>query len=82
MNGDDPFPAEGVIRKTRRHLPHWDLAGSTYFVTFRVALGELAPEVRGLVLDHVRRGSDVFYRLIAAVVMPDHVHLIFRPRAD
>lgn len=25
------------IRKTRRHLPHWEQEGATYFVTFRLA---------------------------------------------
>ncbi|WAC21335.1 hypothetical protein OVA24_08045 [Luteolibacter sp. SL250] len=28
---------EAPIDKTRRHLPHWQQDGKTYFVTFRLA---------------------------------------------
>ena len=63
----------------RRNLPHWTLEGSTYFITFRVLEGELTPTERKLVLDHLRSGIGAFYLLAAAVVMPDHVHLLLRP---
>ncbi len=71
--------AERKLTRTRRHLPHWDLPGSNYFVTFRVERGTMSPNERQLVLDHILSGDDKFYRLIAGVVMPDHAHLIFRP---
>jgi putative transposase len=64
---------------TKRHLPHWKLPGSTYFVTFHVYSGELTPTERGIVLAHVRSGHGRFYDLAAAAVMPDHVHLILKP---
>ena len=64
---------------TRRHLPHWSLPGSTYYVTFRLAAGELLPEQRRIVLEHVKAGHGRFYELAAATVMPDHVHLLFKP---
>ena len=64
----------------RRHLPHWDLPGSTYFITFRVDSGQMSEQEQQLVFDHIVTGDDTFYDLIAAVVMPDHVHLIIRPR--
>jgi len=64
---------------TQRHLPHWTLAGSVYYVTFRLASGELATAERKIVLDHVKSGHARFYELAAAVVMPDHVHLILKP---
>ena len=67
---------------TRRHLPHWTLAGSTYYITFRLAAGGLSPEEQQLVLTHVKSGHGRFYDLAAAVVMPDHVHVILKPRAD
>jgi putative transposase len=76
--GEEPSK-EPTIRRTRRHLPHWDLSGSTYFVTFRLAREVLSPEERRLVLDHVRSGAGTYYRLAAVVVMPDHVHLVIRP---
>ncbi len=70
---------EPTLHKSRRCLPHWELSGSTYFVTFRLACNTLLPEERGLVLDHVRSGAGSYYRLAAVVVMPDHVHLVLRP---
>jgi len=30
-------------------------------------------------MNHLCAGDEKFYRLIAAVVMPDHVHVVFRP---
>lgn len=64
---------------TRRHLPHWTLEGSIYFVTF-VAHGTVFVEAeQRIVLDHIKDGDDKFYDLFAAVVMPDHVHVLIRP---
>jgi REP element-mobilizing transposase RayT len=76
----DPWNASaGKI--TRRHLPHLDAAEATYFVTFR-ARRVLPPEARDAVLAEIRAlGADAIH-LDAAVVMPDHVHIIFRLSAD
>jgi thiamine-phosphate pyrophosphorylase len=68
------------MKKAMRRLPHWTREGSTYFVTFRVLEGELQAADRKIVLDHVRHGAGKFYGLAAAVVMPDHVHLLLQPR--
>ena len=43
---DIPVCSEPKLEKTRRRLPHWRLEGSTYFVTFRIAQGELPPTER------------------------------------
>ena len=67
------------IKKTRRHLPHWSRDGSTYFITFRLRRGELTADERQITLDHIRNGDGRYYRLHAAVVMPDHVHLLGQP---
>jgi carbamoylphosphate synthase large subunit/REP element-mobilizing transposase RayT len=32
-----PLREQMPIKKTRRHLPHWEQEGATYFVTFRLA---------------------------------------------
>jgi putative transposase len=70
----------------RRKLPHWELAGSTYVVTFRVhkTLGQplenhaLACVVEeALWFSHGER-----YFLHAYVIMPDHVHLLLTPFAE
>lgn len=72
-NGDEE------LKIARRHLPHWTLKGATYFVTFRAANGELSIDEQKLVLEHIIEGNEKFYTLIAAVVMPDHVHLLLTP---
>jgi putative transposase len=66
----------------RRRLPHWTLEGSIYFVTFRSDGKHLAEMERKMVLDHIRSGHGKFYDLAAAVVMPDYVHIILKPRSD
>ncbi len=76
MDCQRPEPA---IRITRRRLPHWQLEGSTYFITFRLMKGTLTPAERLVVRDHISAGHRRFYSLVAVVVMPDHVHLILRP---
>jgi thiamine-phosphate pyrophosphorylase len=82
-SGDTPVPRADSdhcdVEKTRRHLPHWQSAGATYFVTFRVVTGELSMPERLIVLDHIRSGDGKFYRLLAAVVMPDHAHMLLEP---
>jgi hypothetical protein len=67
------------LKITRRRLPHWQLRGSTYYITFRVAGGILSPDEIQIVLSHIGSGDGKFYRLIAAIVMPDHTHAILRP---
>ena len=69
------------LRITRRRLPHWTLEGETYFVTFRLAARQLGPEEVVLVRDRIVAGAARHYDLQAALVMPDHVHLLLCPRA-
>lgn len=69
----------GTLKISHRRLPHWRLKASTYFVTFRVAEGRLNTEEITLVRDHILSGDERYYALIAAVVMPDHVHLLLIP---
>jgi thiamine-phosphate pyrophosphorylase len=68
------------LKKWRRRLPHWELSGSTYFVTFRVKQGTLTTIERQKVLDHLRSGEPTYYTLFAATVMPDHVHVLLKPQ--
>ncbi|MFI4892252.1 MAG: REP-associated tyrosine transposase, partial [Phycisphaerales bacterium JB058] len=63
-----------------RHLPHWQLGGSTYFVTFRIKSGELSDSERQQVLDACFHWHDKRITTHLAVVMPDHVHLIITPK--
>jgi len=76
---DIPVCPQPKLEKTCSRLPHWRLDGSTYFVTFRLAHGELSPPERKIVLDHSKSGAANYYTLIATTVMPDHVHLLLTP---
>jgi REP element-mobilizing transposase RayT len=63
----------------RRRLPHIHLPGACVFITFRLAStqsGELAAAERDAVAEHVRRMTPG--ELKAWVVMPDHVHVLYR----
>jgi len=65
---------------TRRHLPHWQLAGATYFLTWRCATGVVLTEPqRDTVLAAIRHWDAIRWEVFAAVVMPDHVHVLACP---
>ena len=64
---------------TKRRLPHWSREGAAYFISFRLKQGKLSSEEIKLVLDHLQAGDPEFYELLAAVVMPDHVHFLALP---
>ena len=73
MIGDDTFA-------TRRHLPHLQNDGKTYFVTF-VTLKRfvLPPAARDLAFETIVFEHRRSCYLHCAVVMPDHVHALFTP---
>lgn len=64
---------------SNRNLPHWKLKGATYFITFNTKESTLSKQEQKLVLQHIKNGNNKYYNLYAAVVMPDHVHLILLP---
>lgn len=67
----------------RRFLPHLQVEGKPLFVTFATYDRWVLPETaRELVLAHCLHGHEVKFQLHGAVVMPDHVHLIFSPLPD
>ena len=66
----------------RRRLPHWRQDGSVYFITFRLASGKLSEEEIGLVTENIRSNHGQFYNLYAAVVLPDHVHMLLQPKEN
>ena len=72
-------PVGPDLRQTRRWLPHWQQGGATYFVTFRTVGTTLPRELRAIVLSALRYFDGQRYTLWAAVVMPDHVHLLLTP---
>ncbi|WP_206108047.1 REP-associated tyrosine transposase [Paludisphaera soli] len=73
-------PIDSRLLRTRRTLPHWQLGGSTYFLTYRCAPGRALDEAdRSLVLGNWRHWDRRRYLLHAIVVMPDHVHVLTTP---
>ena len=82
-NGDDEIYLNPDLKVTYRNwgkLPHWELNGSIYFITFNtIERIELTPEARQTVLDACRFFDNQRYQLYSAVIMPDHVHLLLQP---
>ena len=79
--GGTGFPAcaqKDELCINRRNLPHWQLPGSTYFITFRLKSGIISNDERKIVLYAIKRFHNVRYWVTAAVVMPDHIHLILK----
>ena len=67
--------------KYRRRMPHWRLAGSLYFVTWRLTFSqpELTPGERAVIMSAFKHFDDVRYELYAYVVMDNHVHALLKP---
>lgn len=59
-------------------MPHWRLAGSAYFITWRLRPGlpALAPDERDIVAASLEHYHSIRYRLYGYVVMDDHVHCV------
>ncbi|MBI5248252.1 MAG: hypothetical protein HY912_02045 [Desulfomonile tiedjei] len=73
----DDYEAVAVYK---RRLPHWELPGATYFVTFRVhkRLGKILekPALASVVEEASWFGHSERYVLQAYVIMFDQVHLL------
>jgi len=73
------------LRITRRRLPHWEVGGSTYMVTFRLKHGPaqggsfLTARERLVVKDTILHRHEKQWIVHAMTVMPDHVHILATP---
>jgi REP element-mobilizing transposase RayT len=64
----------------RRDLPHLQRDNKPHFITFATHKRAILPDwARQIVLDLCLHDHEKLYRLYVAVVMPDHVHLIYLP---
>ncbi|MGA9390198.1 MAG: transposase [Candidatus Sulfotelmatobacter sp.] len=64
----------------RRQLPHLQCDNRQHFVTFCTEHRWVLPKhVRQIVLDCCLHDNGIKFDLRGAVVMPDHVHMIFTP---
>jgi REP element-mobilizing transposase RayT len=79
--GGNPMPdSTNNPNFRRRNLPHIEVSGKSYFITWSILDGtELSPDERNITLDCIKHFHGERYRVAIAVVMPDHVHMIFRP---
>jgi len=74
------LPAAPGATYAKRNLPHFEKPWAIYAVNFRTHGGRtLSPAARDIVFDCILHWRESRYRLVAACVMPDHVHMIFQP---
>ncbi len=68
----------------QHHLPRIRLPGSTYFFTWSIQPGSplLTDRERGIVAKALKHFVGERYKLLAYVVMDDHIHVIVFPIAD
>ena len=67
----------------RRMLPHYQKANRALFVTFcKLMPPPFTAEARNVILQHCLYDDGKRYVLHAAVVMPEHVHLLLSPLLD
>ncbi|AFZ24023.1 transposase family protein [Cylindrospermum stagnale PCC 7417] len=71
---------EPRLKIYQRTLPHWELDGATYFITFNTwEKLELSPEEREIVFNSCLFFNKKRYQIFVFVVMADHVHLLIQP---
>ncbi len=72
-------PVQG-FKITRRNLPHWQEPSRVYFITWRSKEGViLAENERSIALQAVRFWDMTKWTVYAAVILPDHVHVLSQP---
>ncbi|MFC1726501.1 transposase [candidate division KSB1 bacterium] len=76
------IPEEDDFLVYKRHLPHWRMRESIYFVTFCTKKISLSFEEQKLVLNNIIQGNGKYYDLIAAIILIDHCHILFKPNKD
>ena len=78
--GGTGFQPVQSFQITSRNLPHWQEPGSVYFITWRCREGMfLAPEERRITMEALRYWDGKKWNVYAAVVLPDHVHILAQP---
>jgi REP element-mobilizing transposase RayT len=67
----------------RRQLPHLQADNKPHFITFSTYKRWILPErVRSVVLESCLHDNGKMFDLRVAVVMSDHVHMIFTPSVN
>jgi REP element-mobilizing transposase RayT len=79
------YAVSSLVRNYNYHrrLPHYQKAGRAIFVTFRKLNREpFGANGRSVILQHCLHDDGKRYILHAAVVMPDHAHMLLTPTCD
>jgi putative transposase len=78
--GGTGFQPVQSFHVSRRNLPHWQEPGRVYFITWRCRDDVvLAPEERRITIEALQYWDGRKWTLYAAVVLPDHVHVLAQP---
>lgn len=78
--GGTGFQPVKSFNMSKRNLPHWQEPGSVYFITWRCKQGRnLSAEGRTIVMDALRYWDGLKWKVYAAVVLPNHVHVLSQP---
>jgi putative transposase len=78
--GSTGFQPVHSFQISRRNLPHWQDPGRVYFITWRCRKGRsLNLAERTIALDAIRYWDAIKWTVYAAVVLPDHVHVLAQP---
>ena len=78
--GSTGFQPVQSFQVSRRNLPHWQEPGRVYFITWRCQKGRrLSFEERTITLSAIRYWDTIKWTVYAAVVLPDHVHVLAQP---
>lgn len=78
--GGTGFQPVQSFKVSRRYLPHWQEPGRVYFITWRCRKGQkLELEERTITLEAIRYWDTIKWTVFAAVVLPDHVHILGQP---
>ncbi len=83
--GQECPPHTALERKYeyRRRLPHYQKVARSLFITFCKGNREpFPPQARDAILRHCLHDHGKRFQLRAAVIMPDHVHLLLTPLCD
>ena len=78
--GSTGFEPVQSFQVRRRNLPHWQEPGRVYFITWRCKDGVILNEKeRTIALEAVRFWDTRKWIVYAAVILPDHVHVLAQP---
>lgn len=67
-----------------RRMPHWEIPGSVYLITWRLANNQpaLTENERDLIAGNLEHFNHDRYELYAYVVMDDHIHIVVFPSTE